>query len=226
MWEWKSKWEDGRILVGDKTTYIHTYIRTYVRTYMHSRPSLYLFPTCAKFCFCQNFRIETVAFGECLYWKAAVLTTGESFVLRLPTGARDFSFLQSIATGFGSHTASYSFSAGSYFPGIKLQGCEADNLRHKVTRLRIFGAVALPFCAFMACTGQHYLHVHLQMWGTRWRIWLRNCATNRLRVRFALGSLIFFIDLILPAAPWRCSQLNPCAGLTTLSPSCAEYSEL
>ena len=40
---------------------------------------------------------------------------------------------------------------------------------------------------------------------TRWRIWLRHCATaGRSRVWFPMLSLEFFIDIILPAAqrPW------------------------
>jgi hypothetical protein len=36
---------------------------------------------------------------------------------------------------------------------------------------------------------------------TRWCRWLRRCATSR-KVAVSIGSLGFFIDLILPAALW------------------------
>jgi len=39
---------------------------------------------------------------------------------------------------------------------------------------------------------------------TRWRSSLRHCATSR--VRFPMVSLEFFIELLLSASLWSCSQ--------------------
>ena len=80
-------------------------------------------------------------------------------------------------------------------------------------------------------------------WGTRWRSWLRHCATTgRSRVRFPMFSLKFFINIILPACygPGVDSASNRneyqeyllggkggrCVGLTTLPPSCADSLEV
>jgi len=80
------------------------------------------------------------------------------------------------------------------------------------------------------------------------KIWCNICwkttalQTGRSRVRFAMVSLEFFIDIILPAALWlwdrlsleenECQELflagknGRCVGLTTLTPSCAECHEI
>jgi hypothetical protein len=46
-----------------------------------------------------------------------------------------------------------------------------------------------------------YLKTEFDLVSVYWRSWLRHCVTSS-QVRFPMGSLGFFIDLILPAAPW------------------------
>jgi len=65
-----------------------------------------------------------------------------------------------------------------------------------------------------SCLMLHSLQVDKYIWsssyvyrGTRWRSWLRHCATSR-KVRFPLISLEFFIDLILLAALWPWGWLS------------------
>jgi hypothetical protein len=68
-------------------------------------------------------------------------------------------------------------------------------------------------------------------WDTRWRSWLRHCATSRKVAGSIPDDVIgFFIDLILSVAMWPWGRLlgskgGQCLGLTTLPPSCTDCLE-
>jgi len=49
----------------------------------------------------------------------------------------------------------------------------------------------------------HKLFTLINIMGTRWSSWLRHCATSR-----KVMGLEFFIDKILPAAPWLWDRLS------------------
>ena len=71
--------------------------------------------------------------------------------LRLPTGARDFSFLN-VRASSGTHPGSCSVGTGFLSPEAKRRGREADHF-HLVSWLRMSGGIP-PHAvhAFMACT--------------------------------------------------------------------------
>jgi hypothetical protein len=72
--------------------------------------------------------------------------------LRLPTGARDFSFLKNVRVSSGTHPGSYSVGTGFLSPEAERRGREADHF-HIVSWLRMSGGIPLhPVHAFMECT--------------------------------------------------------------------------
>jgi hypothetical protein len=50
-------------------------------------------------------------------------------MVRVPVGARDFSQLHCVQTGYGAHTASYPIGTGVSFPGVMRPGREAVHSR-------------------------------------------------------------------------------------------------
>ena len=76
---------------------------------------------------------------------------------------------------------------------------------------------------------QHNVVTHRRSRDTRWRSWLKHCATRR-KVPSSTpdASLRFFIDLILPSAlwPWPRRKSDRYVNLTTLPLSCADCLEM
>jgi len=68
-------------------------------------------------------------------------------------------------------------------------------------RISVWRAVCLFPEFTLAC-----VHYSMQ-WDTRWRSWLRHCATSR-KIAFPMISLEFFVDIILPAALWSIQTLT------------------
>lgn len=60
--------------------------------------------------------------------------------LRLPTGARDFSFLKNVRASSGTHSGSHSAGTGFLFSGAKRRGHEADHFL--VSWLRMSGRIS------------------------------------------------------------------------------------
>ena len=90
---------------------------------------------------------------------------------RFPAGKRNISLVLNVQT-------CSSYSTGS-FPELKRSGHSADRLQI-VPMLIIIGTVfRLSLMPTWLGQGQFYLYLYLVFGGTRWRSWLRHCATCR-----------------------------------------------
>ena len=96
--------------------------------------------------------------------------------------------------------------------------------------------------SYKICKKKKKTRSYFIFWGTRWRSWLRHCATSRkVAVRFPMVSLELFIwhnpsgrTMVLTQPLTEMSIKNiswggkggRCVGLTNLSPSCADCLEI
>lgn len=79
-------------------------------------------------------------------------------------GGRDYSLLQNLKIGSGSHPTFCSVGATGSFLGVKQPGCEADTNLHIMMRVRISDdMLPLHLYDFMTCTGT-YLPFCMKEW--------------------------------------------------------------
>jgi hypothetical protein len=63
--------------------------------------------------------------------------------VRLPTGARDFSFFCSVQASFGDQSASYPMDTGAVYPMVKRKEVEADHSPTSCAEVKKDGAIPL-----------------------------------------------------------------------------------
>jgi hypothetical protein len=76
--------------------------------------------------------------------------------VRSPAGAKDFTSILCVQTGYGAHPASCTMDTGGPFSGAKARpGRDADHSPHLVPRSSVSRSyISSPPSAFMACVGQ------------------------------------------------------------------------
>jgi hypothetical protein len=62
---------------------------------------------------------------------------------------------------------------------------------------------------------QKFTTALIAFWGTRWRSWLRHCATSQKVVGSIPDGVIGFIDIILLAALWPRGSTQPQIEMST-----------